>query len=110
MFGFAVLFGPLSILLSYWRSRSERRDAEERLRLAPYSSISELRAIRKAVTGFSKKKYPAGAKTRRVHSRLMTMAAWLQTAVLWSFISPLVLLFQTLPEKEVHTHIHQRAA
>jgi hypothetical protein len=110
LFGFALLFGPVSILLSYWRNRSDRRQAEELLRLAPFSSISELRAIRRAVTGFSKKKYPAGARTRRVHSRLMTAAVWLQTAVLWSFISPLILLLQSLPEKEVHTRIRQKAA
>jgi hypothetical protein len=59
---------------------------------------------------FSKKKYPAGAKPRRVHSRLMTVAAWFQTAVLWSFVSPLILLFQSLPKKEVHIRIRQRAA
>jgi len=110
LFGFALLFGPVSILLSFWRNHSERRLAEERLRLAPFSSISELRAVRKAVTGFSKKKYPVGAKARRVHSRLMTMAVWLQTAVLWSFVSPLILLFQSLPEKEIQTQIRQGAA
>ena len=107
LFGFALLLGPVSLLLSYWRNRSERQQAEEQLRLAPFSSISELRAIRKTVTGFSKKKYPAGAKPRRVHSRLMTVAVWFQTAVLWSFMSPLILLFQSLPEKEVHTRIRQ---
>lgn len=46
----------------------------------------------------------------REDSRLMTTVAWFQTAVLWSFLSPLILLFQTLPEKEVQTRIHQEAA
>jgi len=100
----------VSILLSHWRSRSERRHAQERLRLAPFSTFSELRAIRRAVTGFSKKKYPASAKPRRVHSRLMTMAVWFQTAVLWSFMSPLILLFQSLPEKDIHIRIRQAVA
>jgi hypothetical protein len=108
LFGFALLFGPMSVLLSYWRNRLERRQVEERLRLAPFSSFSELRAVRKAVHGFSKKKYPASAKTRNVHSRLMTMAVWLQTVVLWSFVSPLILLFQTLPEKGIHTRIRRK--
>ncbi len=85
------------------------REYVERLRLAPFSSISELRAIRKAVPGFSKKRYRARAEARRVHGRLMTVAIWLQTAVLWSFISPLILLFQTLPEKDVDTRICQGA-
>jgi hypothetical protein len=110
LFGFALLFGPASILLSYWRNRSERRQAKERLRLAPFSSISELRSVRKEVSGFSMEKYPAGATVRRVHGRLKTMAVWLQTAVFWSFMSPLILLFQSLPEKEIHTRIRRGAA
>ncbi len=105
LFGFAVLFGPLSILLAHWRDRSEGQPAEEQLRLAPFSSFAELRAARKAVTYFSKKQYPAGAATRMVHSRLMTTAVWLQTAVLWSFVSPLILLFQALPETETNIRI-----
>jgi hypothetical protein len=109
LFGLALLFGPVSILLSYWRSRSHRRQAEKQRSLAPFSSLSELRAVRRAVPGFSKSRYPAGAKLRRVHGRLMTTAVWLQTAVLWSFISPLILLFQALPEKEVQTRIRQEA-
>lgn len=109
LFGFALLFGPVSILLSYWRNRSERRQDDERLRLAPFSSISELRAIRKTVSGFSKRKYPAGAEIRTVHSRLMTLAVCLQTAVLWSFLSPLILLFQSLPEREIRTRLRQGA-
>jgi hypothetical protein len=110
LFGFALFFGPVSMLLSYWRNRSERRQAEEQLRLAPFSSISELRVVRQSVSGFSKRRYPAGAKIRRVHSRLMTMVVWLKTAVLWSFISPLILLFQTLPEKDTQTRIRHGAA
>ncbi len=105
LFGFALLFGPLSILLAYGQSRTERRRAKNRLPLAPFSSISELRAIRKTVTRFAKQKYPAGALPGRVHSRLMTTAVWLQTAVLWSFLSPLILLFQALPERDVHPRI-----
>ncbi|HYW81525.1 MAG TPA: hypothetical protein VE890_18210 [Thermoguttaceae bacterium] len=109
LFGFALLFGPASLLLSYWRNHSETWQSEERLHLAPFSSISELRAVRKAVRGFSKKRYPRDAKIRRVHSRLMTMVVWIQTIVLWSFVSPLILLFQMLPEKEMHTRIRQEA-
>jgi len=107
LFGFALLFGPVSMLLSFWRDRAERQKAEERLRLVPFSSVSELRSIRKKVLGFSKKRYPASARIRRVRGRLMTMALWLQTIVIWSFISPLVLLFQTLPEKHAHTRVCQ---
>ena len=107
LFGFALLFGPLSMLLSFWRDRADKRQAEERLRLAPFSSVSELRSIRRAVPAFSKRRYPAGAEIRRVHSRLMTMAVWFQTAVFRSFVSPLVLLFQTMPEKSAYTRICQ---
>jgi len=110
LFGFALAFGPLSIGLSYWRNSSEIPQARKRLGLIPFSSLSELRAIRKTVAGFSKRKYPASSKTRNVHSRLMTTVVWLQTCVLWSFISPLILLFQTLPEKKIQTRIRQGTA
>lgn len=101
LFGMAILFGPASMLLSYWRNRSEKRDAMDRLRLAPFSSLSELRAVRRSVAGFSKKRYPANATIRRVHGRLAMLAAWLHTAAIWSVFSPLVLLFQTLPNRSV---------
>jgi hypothetical protein len=108
LFGFALAFGPISIALSYWRNRSEMPEARKRIDLVPFSSFSELRATRKTVAGFSKRRYPAGYKTRNVHSRLMTTVVWFQTCVLWSFISPLILLFQVLPEKELETRIRQR--
>jgi hypothetical protein len=107
LFGFALAFGPISIALSYWRNRSEMPQAKKRLGLIPFSSLSELRAIHKAVAGFSKRKYPAGSKARSVHGHLMTTVVWFQTCVLWSFISPLILLFQTLPEEQVRTRIRQ---
>ena len=110
LFGFALAFGPLSIALSYWRNRSEMRQARKRLGSAPFSSFPELRAVRKAVAGFSKRKYPAGSKVRSVHSRLMTTVVWFQTCVLWSFISPLILLFQTLPEREMQTRVRLEAS
>lgn len=108
--GFAVLFGPMSILLAYWPPPSAGSDAGEAVRLAPFSSISELRAVRKAVSGFTKRRYPAGSMIRKVHSRFVLMAAWLHTAVLWSFVSPVVLLFQALPAKEIHTRIRHGGA
>lgn len=110
LFGFALLFGPISLFLSYWRIYSDRRQAGERLRLMPFSSFSELRAVRRTVAGFSKRRRKADAKVRQVHGRLLTTVVWIQTAVLWSFISPLILAFQALPEKEVSTRIHRGAA
>src|SRR5271165_1459470 len=72
LFGFALAFGPISIALSHWRNRSDMPQARKRLGLHPFSSLTELRAIRKTVAGFSKRRYPAGSKTRNVHSPLMT--------------------------------------
>ena len=110
LFGFALAFGPISIALSYWRNHAEMAQSRKRFGLTPFSSLSELRAIHKAVAGFSKRKYPAGSKARSVHSRLMTTVVWFQSCVLWSFISPLILLFQTLPEKEMQTRIRQEVS
>ena len=103
LLGFALLFGPVSILLSYWRNCSERRQAEERLRLAPFSVDLRTACHPYGRLRLLEEEIPGWCQDQEIHSRLMTMAVWLQTAVLWSFISPLILLFQTLPEKEMHT-------
>jgi len=109
LFGVALVFGPVSILLAHWRSRSNTTPTKQALGLIPFSSFSELRAVRKAVAGFSKRKYPSHAKIRKVHSPLVIAAAWTNSIVLWSFISPLVLLFQAMPEKEATTRIREGA-
>lgn len=110
LFGVALGFGPISILLSSWRNHASWQRTNKRLDLLPFSSFSELRAIRKTTAGFSKKRYPAHMQVRRVHGRLVTIAVWIQTFVLWSFISPLVLLFQALPEKQAATRIREATA
>ena len=109
LFGAALAFGPVSILLAYWKGRASARRNQEQIGLAPFASFAELRAVRKAVSGFAKRRYPGQTTTRTVHSRLLTMAVWLQTWVLWSFVAPLVLLFQTFPEKETTTRVRVAA-
>ena len=107
LFGVALAFGPVSILLARWRSYSDMKQTKEQLGLLPFSSFAELRATRKTTVGFSKRKYPSHVETRKVHGRLMVAAAWMNGMVLWSFVSPLILLFQTLPEKETTTRIRE---
>jgi hypothetical protein len=109
LFGVALAFGPVSILLAHWRSRANTMPNKQQLGLMPFSSFSELRAVRKTVAGFSKRKYPSQAKIRRVHSPLVIAAAWMNGIVLWSFVSPLVLLFQVMPEKEATARIREAA-
>jgi hypothetical protein len=96
----AFAFGPISLLLAYWRRRSEGKPTQEELGLTPFASFAELRSVRKGTTAFSKRRYPADAKIRNVHGRLGMFAAHLNGVVLWWFASPLVLLFQALPERE----------
>jgi hypothetical protein len=103
----AVLFGPISVLLSHWRNRSDMTQTQEQLSLLPFSSFAELRAVRKTVAGFSKRQYPSHARIRNVHGPLATMAAWMNLLILWSIGSPLVLLFHALPEKETTTRIRE---
>jgi hypothetical protein len=106
----SVAFGPISIVLSYWRRASTSQPTRPELSLVPFSSFSELRAVRKTVNGFSRRRYPPHARIRNVHGPLATMAAWMNLFVLRSLGSPLVLLLQALPEKETTTRIREGAA
>jgi hypothetical protein len=106
----SIAFGPISIGLSYWRRALAPQPTRPQLGLVPFSSFSELRAVRKAASGFAKRRYPRHARIRNVHGPLATMAAWMNLFILWSLGSPLVLLLQALPEKETTIRFREGAA
>jgi hypothetical protein len=94
----AVPFGVVSMLLSYWHHRAFPTSRESIL--TPFSSVSEILGIRRKVSGFAKRKYPSRLTSRTIRSPLMATAVMLQTASTWLFLSPLVLLFQMLPDTD----------
>ena len=105
----AIVLGPVSMLISNWKRRAMPEPTPEQVALTPYSSFAELRAVRKTVAGFSKRQYPSHARIRNVHGPLTIAVGWMNLYVLWSIGSPLVLLFQALPEKETTILIGKEA-
>jgi hypothetical protein len=105
LIGIALALGPISILLSYWRHHADAEARKRRLGLQPFSSYSELRTVRRKVTGFSKRRYPSHMRIRKVHSPLAESGIWMYTFVLWSLGSPFFLLFQVMPEKQTRIQL-----
>jgi hypothetical protein len=102
----AIPFGVVSIVISWWRGRTAARTTDPKaIILAPFSSLAELIALRRSVAKFGKRKYPPGMKPFKIRSPLEETAIWLRLYAAWLFLSPLVLLFQTLPTTETESRI-----
>ena len=95
----AVPFGLLSILLAYSRRRSIQISQSE-WALFPFSSVSEILTVRRSVGGFTKHRYPDYLKSKRIRDPLIEQLLEILQYALWLVFSPLVLLFQLLPETE----------
>ena len=101
----SIPFGLVSILLSSWRRRYERQFASSDPLLDPFSSMSEIRAVRAAASGFRKQRFPPHLQDVSVRSksehrlnRVMHYGAWLLYA-------PIVLAVQSLPSVQCMTHV-----
>lgn len=107
LFGVALLFAPISMWLDRWCDPSIADYGEKQRGRYPFSSFAELRAVRKAVVGFSKRKHPphAGTRTIRDPSPRKDMGKSVFEHTLWAFLSPAVLLYQALPDKQTFTRI-----
>ena len=93
-----VPFGVASMVLSRWRAKIEAEQRKDSWRVVPFSSVAETLAVRRAVKGFSKSKYPEHLKDRRFRGRLLDITLPLQTSMMWLLFGPIVLLYQLLPE------------
>lgn len=95
----ALPLGIVSMLLSRWHEkRNISTSAEKQARLVPFSSVSEMLGFRRSVRGSWKAKYPVRLSGRLIRSRSAQELLRAQTFVMWLVFSPLVLLFQSLPE------------
>jgi len=102
----AIPFGLASIAISRRRAHKATRNVDKTtIILTPFSSLSELIPLRRSVSAFRKRKYPAGMKPFKIRSPLEETAVKLQSYAAWLFFSPLVLMFQALPMTETETRI-----
>lgn len=103
---YAMPFGPPSMLLSWLKTRRQRKEyLKSEAPLAPFPSLSSLRAARRSVKGFVRKHYSNAVAGRRVRDPITEKILLLPWALCWCAFSPVALLFQMLPEREFQTDI-----
>jgi hypothetical protein len=95
-----ILLGCLSAALCRWRERSERGRQQDTDFIFPFSSVSEMLGVHRRASGFAKARYPGHLRDRRIRGWLAEVGLWAQWVPGWFAFSPLVLLFQSLPEDD----------
>jgi hypothetical protein len=101
---FSIPFGAISIAISLWRRPSRPVDPYEPV-LMPFGSFGELAEARMAVPGFQKAQWRRGTPPRRIRSKMSEFRLWLQLYAFWLIMSPIPLLMQAFPSKEVRTRV-----
>lgn len=95
--------GCVSIAIARWRRSSRAPEAD--MRTYPFASMREIFAVRRAVPGFSKRRYPPVLRTRTIRSPILNGALALPTYALWLCLAPVVLLWQSLPASIATTRV-----
>jgi hypothetical protein len=102
---YALPFGVISMVLSWFNRRRERVTALRGMRLTPFPSVRSLLAVRRQVAGFTRIHYPRMLAGKRIRSRLAGWFMLLPSYLMWLMFSPLVLACQALPERESEIQI-----
>ncbi len=106
LFAYALPFGPPSMLLAWLNSRRRRKSIRRaEVALMPYPSLASLRAVRKRVEMFSRRKYPKTMANRKIRGPIERRITLIPSRILWCVFSPAVLLLQSLPERESEVSI-----
>jgi hypothetical protein len=100
-----IPFGIVSMILAWFNGRREWAEAKTQARLAPFPSVQSLLGIRRQVAGFTRNRYPRALAGKRIRSRMTAWIMFLPTRLVWLMFAPVVLFFQTLPERESEIRI-----
>lgn len=95
----AIPLGAISMALSRSRRRLPAEQAARLARLAPFTSLAQVLAVRRKTPGFKKCPYPAGLVARTIRSPFMSRLIELQFRAVWLIFSPVVLVAQLLPDR-----------
>ncbi|MHC1767374.1 MAG: hypothetical protein AB9869_24370 [Verrucomicrobiia bacterium] len=96
-----VPLGCVSVLLKLLRSNVEEAQLRQQTPVLPFGSVAEIRSVRRKVHGFVKSRYPTQLGTRQIRGPVSEAFNWLHFVVVWLLFSPVALLIQALPEREV---------
>ena len=101
LFVATVPLGCVSVLLKLWHSSLEEAQLRQQAPLVPFGSVAEMRSLRRKVHGFVKSRYPTQLGSRQIRGPVSEAFNWLHFVVVWLLFSPVALLLQALPEREV---------
>src|SRR5690606_19831852 len=73
----AIPFGIISIVLYWWRRWSTPQPTAREMALSPFSSVAELRAVRRSVGDFVKQRYPERLSSRQLRTRCAELLMWI---------------------------------
>ena len=106
LIAYALPFGPPSMLLAWLNGRRRRKSMRRaEVALLPYPSFASLRAVRKRVGIFSRRKYPKTMANRKIRGPIERRITLLPSYILWCMFSPVVLLIQSVPDRESEVNI-----
>ena len=110
LIGFAMPFGPPSMLLAWINARQRRKQTRlDEISLTPFPTFGSLLAIRRQVSGFKKRPYPKAITGRRIRDPISAMAMWMSFLMVWCMFAPIALFLQMLPERRWETRITMSA-
>ena len=105
LFVYTLLSGAVSMLLVRLRLRGWEKPSPAKIAITPFPSIASLLSIRRRVTMFARKRYPKSIAGRRIRNPFVETVRWIPTGVLWLVFSPIVLLIQMLPHRQLEPRI-----
>lgn len=99
-----VSSGLISMAISWVnRRRTRKKSAPETY---PFPSFNALSFLRRRTQLFSKAPYPKPLALRSIRHPFINAVMWVPTIAGWLLLSPIVLFFQTLPEKRRNIRIN----
>ncbi len=106
LIGFALPYGPPSMLLAWFNHRRERKNiTTAEISLIPFPTFGSLMAVRRRAAGFRKRAYPHAVAGRRIRDGVIEKLMWIQWLFIWCMFAPVALFFQMLPRRRCETSI-----
>ena len=104
LFILSIPFGAISIALSFWRFHDDAEPDPYSQVIVPFATFSDLATAYRS-TGFRKARYPKQIEKRTIRSPTMAAFWQIHAYTMWLILSPVPLLFQTLPRTQTKTRV-----
>ena len=94
-------FAPFGLAVGWFNGRRHAAEMRKVAAVEPFGSFSDLRAVRRIVHNFVRRRYPHHLTARRVRGRFANALTWIVSLPAFVVGSPVMLLFQMLPDVEM---------